>query len=78
MTVQDATRVATVPKQAGPADPPLAPAAEAAPAPARPLIGRDRPRTADEREFLVSGLALWLFLSTFIITFLLLSMHVWS
>lgn len=74
MTVQDPTRAATVPRQTRPADPPLARSAEPAPA----LIGRDRPLTADEHEFLVTGLGLWLFLSTFIVVFLLLSVHVWG
>lgn len=77
MTVQDATRAATVPRQARPAGPPPAPAGQ--PASAAPaLLGRDRPLTADEHEFLVTGLGLWLFLSTFIVVFLLLSVHVWS
>jgi hypothetical protein len=79
MTVQDAARAVAVPQQAVPVDPPPAPAAEPAPAPVAPaLIGRDRPLTPDEREFLVSGLALWLFLSTFIVTGLLLAQLVWS
>ena len=79
MTVQDDTRTAEVPRQAGPVDPPTGRAAEPAPAPAAPrLIGRDRPLTPDEREFLLSGLVLWLFLSTFIVTGLLLAQLVWS
>ncbi len=78
MTVQDATRVVRVPQQAGPVDPPPAPEPTTSPAAPAPLIGRDRPRTADERQFLLGGLAMCLVLSAYILTGLLLSEFVWS
>jgi hypothetical protein len=81
MTVQD-TRTVTVPPQARPVDPPpapLPPAAAAAPAPASaPLIGRDRPRTAEEREFALALTAMLVCLGTFITVLLLLAEYVWS
>jgi predicted lipid-binding transport protein (Tim44 family) len=75
MTVQDATRTVTVPQQAGPVDPLVTPAAEPA---AAPVLGRDRPLTADERQFLLGGLAMGLGLGLYIVTGLLLSLLVWS
>ena len=78
MTVQDATRVVSVPPQAVPADPPPAPEPTTEPAGPAPLIGRDRPRTADERQFLPGGLAMCLVLSAYILTGLLLSEFVWG
>jgi hypothetical protein len=75
MTVQDATRTVVVPQQARPVDPPLAPAPEPA---AAPLLGRDRPLTAEERQFLLGGLAMCLCLGLYIVTGLLLSLLVWS
>ncbi len=81
MTVQDAVRTVTVPRQAGPADPPLAPpaplppAAAAAPAPATAsLLGRDRPLTADERQFAVALVVL----ESVIVTGLLLAQYAWT
>ena len=79
MTVQataTATATATVPQQAGPVDPPLsAPAPPPAPA---PLIGRDRPLTADERAFALGLTALALVLGTIIVVGLLVGQYVWS
>jgi hypothetical protein len=78
MTVQD-TRTVTVPRQAGPAEAPLPPAAATAPAPATPpLLGRDRPRTADERAFALGLLAMLVCLGSFIFAILLCAKYVWS
>ena len=74
MTVQDATRTVTVPRQAGPVDPPLAVPPPAAPA----LIGRDRPRTADERMFALGLAAMAAVLGTIIVVGLLVGQYVWS
>lgn len=73
MTVQDAVRTVSVPRQAGPVDPPAP-----APAPAAPLPGRQRPYTADEREFALMMLGVIAFLEAFIITGLLLAQYVWT
>ena len=75
MTVQDATRTVPVPQQAGPVDPPRPHAPEQA---AAPVLGRDRPLTAEERQFLLGGLAMCLCLGLYIVTGLLLSLLVWS
>ena len=75
MTVTSPARPAVVhvPAQAPPLDPP--PPARPAPA---PLLGRDRPLTADERQCLVGLVALALVLGSVIVTFLLLSAYVWG
>lgn len=77
MTVQDAVSTVHVPQQARTADPPpvVPPAAAAAVA---PLLGRDRPLTADEREFVVTLAVLLLALEVFIVTGLLLAQFVWG
>jgi hypothetical protein len=77
VTVQDAARTATVPGQAGPSDPPLAAVAPVPPAVA-PLLGRDRPLTADERLFLIGLTGLSLALGTIIVVGLLMAQFVWS
>lgn len=78
MTVQD-TRTVTVPPQAGPADPPLPLSTTAAPAPAAALLlGRDRPRTAEEREFALALVAMLVCLGSFIFAILLFAEYVWS
>lgn len=78
MSVQDAVRTVTVPRQAEPADPPLT---SAAPPPAAPpragVIGRDRPLTKDEREFVLMTGGVFGALSVIIVTFLLLAQYVW-
>lgn len=79
MDVQE-TPTVSVPRQAGPAEPPPAPAAVPAPAatPAAPLLGRDRPLTADERAFALGLSALALVLGTIIVVGLLVGQYVWS
>ncbi len=80
MTVQDTVRTVVVPRQAEPADPPLAPPAPAtdtAPAVAA-LLGRDRPLTADERMFAIGLVMMLLILGTIIVTGLLVGQYVWS
>lgn len=76
MTVQDTvpTSAVTVPRQAGPVEPP--PAAPAV-VPV-PLVGRDRPLTADERAFAIGLAALVLVLGTIIVVGLLVGQYVWS
>jgi hypothetical protein len=75
MTVQD-TATVTLPQQAGPVDPPLStPAPVSVPA---PLIGRDRPLTADERACALGLTALALVLGTIIVVGLLVGQYVWS
>jgi hypothetical protein len=76
MTVQE-TPTVSVPRQAGPADPPPAPAPTTV-TPAAPLLGRDRPLTADERSFAVGLAALVLVLGTIIVVGLLVGQYVWS
>ena len=66
----------TIPQQAGPAEPPPAAAPPAAKAPA--LIGKDRPLTAEEREFRLSLVGLFLFLQALIVPLLLISHYAWS
>ena len=82
MNVQDTVRTVVIPRQAEPSDDlPAATSVAARPVPApaaAPLLGRDRPLTTDEREFLYGFGALVLLLSTFIVTFLLLSHYAWS
>ncbi len=80
MTVEDTVRTVTVPQQAGPVEPPPATTAPApAPAPAAaPLLGRDRPLTADERQFAIGLAALVAVLGAIIVVGLLLAEHVWS
>ncbi len=73
MTVQVAVRTVVVPRQAGPVEPPPA----AVPAPA-PLLGRDRPLTRDEREFVLGLVGLLVFLQAIIITGIVLAETVWS
>jgi hypothetical protein len=68
MTVQD-VRTVVIPKQAGPADPPLEatpPAAPAAPEVDR-RVGRDRPLDAEERGFVVGLFLTFVFLSAIIV-----------
>lgn len=81
MTVQDAVRSVPVPQQRRTVDPGGAarPATTQAdvPSPVR-LLGRDRPLTPDERLFLVACPAMFGVLATIIVTFLLLSEHVWG
>ena len=73
MTVQDsAPTLAHVPRQAGPVEPP------AAPAHVPPLLGRDRPLTADERAFALGLTALVLVLGTIVVVGLLVGQYVWS
>lgn len=74
MTVQETVHTVTVPQQAGPVDPPLS-APAVAPA---PLVGRDRPLTADERAFAIGLAALVLVLGTIIVVGLLVGQYVWS
>ena len=76
MTVQE-TPTVRVPRQAGPAEPPPA-AAEASAPPAAPLLGRDRPLTADERAFALGLTALALVLGTIVVVGLLVGQYVWS
>jgi hypothetical protein len=74
MSVQDPVRTVTIPTQAGPVDPPLALRRPAAPAPA-PLVGRDRPRNADERMFLLGVVVMAVVLGTIIVVGLLLAQY---
>ena len=77
MTVQDTVRTVTVPRQAGPVEPPLPlvpPSAVAAPATA-PLPRQARPLTADERQFAVALVALFLALEAIIVGGLLLAQY---
>ncbi|MCW2680598.1 MAG: hypothetical protein JWM62_1999 [Frankiales bacterium] len=76
MSVQDTLHTVTIPSQAAPADPPLAPAA-AAPAPAARLVGVDRPLDADERMFVFGLGATFAVLAALLVTFLLLAEYVW-
>ena len=76
MTVQETSTV-SVPQQAGPADPLPTPAAGPE-ATAAPLLGRDRPLTADERAFALGLTALVLVLGTIIVVGLLVGQCVWS
>ena len=81
MTVQDAVHTATVPRQGEPTDAPLdgAPLSASAPVPvAIPLLGRDRPLTADERQFALALAALSVVLGTIIVTGLLLAQYAWA
>ena len=79
MTVQDAVRTVTVPPQAQPADPPPAPLAPPVPAPASaPLLGRDRPLTADERQIAVALAVMVSILSLVIVTGLLVAQYAWT
>ena len=79
MTVQDTVRTITVPQQAQPVDPPLAPRPATAdvPPPAL-LVGRDRPLTTDERQFAIGLAALALVLGTIIVVGLLVGQYAWS
>ena len=45
--------------------------------PPAPLIGRQRPMTGDEREFLIGLGVVLVGLSSIIVTFLLLAAYVW-
>ena len=77
MTVQDTVPTVTVPRQAQPADPPrTGPAADAPPS--APLLGRDRPLTADERQFAVGLAVLALVLGTIVVAGLLLGQYAGS
>lgn len=76
MSVQDAVRTVTIPKQAGPADPPLT-APVAAPAARAGIPGADRPLTSDERQFILGASITFGGLAAIIVTFLLLSVYVW-
>jgi hypothetical protein len=87
MTVQDtaSTVTVTVPRQAGPADlaPAAPPAGAAGPAaaiaaPAPPLLGRDRPLTVDERQFVVGLAVMWLFLGSIIVAGLGMAQYAWA
>ena len=79
MTVQDTAPTVTVPtvtvpRQAEPADAPRpGPAADALPS--APLLGRDRPLTADERQFAVGLAVLALLLGTIIVAGLLVGQY---
>ncbi len=79
MTVQTAAApTVAVPRQAGPADPPLSPVAEAPAAPAAPLLGRDRPLTPEERQFAVGLVVMAIALTAIIVTGPVMAQHVWS
>ncbi len=81
MTVQAVVPTVTVPRQAGPVDPPLAPLPLSAEVPAvraAPLLGRDRPLTPDERQFAIGLVAVFVALMTYIVSGLLLAQYVWS
>ena len=79
MTVQDTVHTVTVPQQAQPVDPPLAPRPVTADVPpSAPLIGRDRPLTSDERQFAIGLAVLALVLGTIIVVGLLVGQYVWS
>ena len=77
MTVQAPATVpldrVVVPRQAGPVEPP--PAAPRVPA---PLVGRDRPLTAEERFCLLGLITMDLVLGTIIVVGLLVGQYVWS
>ena len=75
MSVQDDIRTLTIPAQAGPVDPPRAPAPPRA---VRHPVGRDRPLTADERQCLIGLTLLTVVLGSIIVTFLLLAERVWT
>ena len=62
MTVSDTVRTLTVPQQAAPADPPLAP----------------RPLSAEERQFVLALAAMVVVLGTIIVAGLLLAQYAWS
>ena len=72
-TVQDVTATVTVPRQAGPVDPAPAPV----PVPAR-LVGRERPFTPEERQFVLGAYAMFLVLLAVIVAELLLDRFVWA
>ena len=75
MTVQDTVRTVSVPRQAGPAEPPTA---HVEPTALAPLLGRDRPLTTDERQFAVGLAVLAAVLGTVIVVGLLVGQYVWS
>ena len=75
MTVQDAVRTVTVPRQAGPAEPP--PLSPPAASPAQ-VLGRARPWTTDEKQFVFGMAACFGFLTLYIVPLLLLAQHVWT
>ena len=77
VSVQE-TPTVSVPRQAGPADPLVTPAASPAAGPASPVLGRDRPLTADERSFAIGLVALVLVLGTIIVVGLLVGQYVWT
>lgn len=65
----------TVPRQTGPVEPPSAPRPSV---PAAPLLERDRPWTADERQFLVGLVGLFVLLETSIVGGLAVATQVWT
>lgn len=82
MTVQDTVRTVTVPSPAAPADAPLAPVpptpAAGAEQAAAPLLGRERPLTADERQCRLALALLFIGLMLMIVPGLLLGHYAWS
>ena len=74
MSTQDDLRTVTVPRQAGPSDPPLT---EPAPVPTAGIPGHDRPLTSEEKQFLVGASITFGGLALMIVTFLLLATQVW-
>ncbi len=78
MTVHDLVRPVTVPRQAAAPDTESAPPAPAPPAAEPAQIGRDRPLTADERFFALGLTAMFLVLSTYLVTFLLVGQFIWT
>lgn len=67
----------TLPRQAGPVDAPLT-TAPPAPGRVRTPVGKDRPRTPDERLFLLSINAMLLALALFSTVLIYLSDRVWG
>lgn len=76
MSVKDAVRTVSIPRQAGPADPPLPTPPAAAPTSVG-VPGRDRPLTSDEKQFILGAIITFGGLALIIVTFLLLSTQVW-
>lgn len=78
MSVQHDVRTVTVPRPAEPADPPLATSPATTSSAMAGVPGCDRPRTRDERHFVLAMGGVFGGLSVIILTFLLLAQYVWS
>ncbi len=81
MAVQEAVRTVAVPRQAAPADPVVAaPLLPETPAPVAtaPVLGRDRPLSAEERQFAIALAVMGVVLKLIIVTGLVMAQNVWG